>query len=151
MRRAARAIIIKGDDLLVMRRNKFGHKYFVLPGGAVEPHEEPSAAALREVMEETTIKVTNPRLVFIEHAEVMYGDQYIYLCDYISGEPILHPKSIEYKIHSLGKNLYEPVWLPLHELPTVPFLSKQLQAVLLEGIYHGWPEQPQEFTSTRNV
>lgn len=151
MRRAARAIIIKGDNLLVMYRNKFGHEYYTLPGGGVEPGEDPADTVLREVMEETTVRAVGPRLVFIEHAEVIYGDQLIYVCDYVSGEPSLHPMSIEREIHNMGKNLYEPIWLPLHELPAVPFLSRQLQAALLDGIYHGWPEQPREFTSTRTV
>ncbi|HTE21515.1 MAG TPA: NUDIX domain-containing protein [Candidatus Limnocylindria bacterium] len=149
-RTSARAIVIRDGRLLVMRRNKFGKEYVTLPGGSVEIGEKPEQTAVREVLEEATITVQNPRLVFIDHAE-FYGDHYIYLCDYVSGEPKLSPGSTEAAIHKMGKNLYEPGWLPLSELPDVPFLSAELQQAVIRGNTSGWPEQVEEFTSTRNV
>jgi len=133
-----------------MHRNKFGTKYVTLPGGTVEIGENPEQAAIREVQEETTIAAKNPRLVFVDHAE-FYGDQLIYLCDYTSGEPKLASGSAEEAIHKMGKNLYEPGWLPLSKLPDVPFLSAELQQAIIRATTSGWPEQTEEFTSTRNV
>jgi 8-oxo-dGTP diphosphatase len=147
---SARAIIIHDDKLLVMHRNKFGSKYTTLPGGAVEIGELPDQAAVREVREETTVIAANPRLVFVDHAD-FYGDQMVYLCDYVSGEPKLGPGTTEEAIHKMGKNLYEPGWLPLSELPNVPFLSAELQQAIIEATTSGWPEQVKEFSSKRNV
>ena len=151
MRKAARAIILKDDQLLVMNRNKFGKKYDTLPGGNVELGETPEQAVYREVQEETMISFTNPRLVFIEHSDAIYGDQYIYLCDYVSGEPELHPEAEERAINALGKNLYRPQWLPLKDLATAPFLSDKLKHKILACITSGWPAEVEEFTSTGNV
>jgi 8-oxo-dGTP diphosphatase len=147
---SARAIVIKGDKLLVMFRNKFGKKYVALPGGAIDIGETPEQAALREVREETTIIAENPRPVFIDHAS-FYGDQLVFRCDYVSGEPRLGPGTHEEAINKLGKNLYEPGWLPLSQLPDVPFLSSELQQAIIQATTSGWPEQVSEFTSHRTL
>jgi 8-oxo-dGTP diphosphatase len=151
MRKAVRAIIIKNDHLLVMHRNKFGTVYDTLPGGNIEVGETPEQALYREVSEETMVEFTNPRLVFIEHSDAIYGDQYIFLCNYVQGEPQLHPQSEEEHINRLGQNLYEPKWLSFSQLADAPFLSDKLQHKLIEGHKSGWPEKVLEFTSTRNV
>ncbi len=151
MRKAARAIVIRNSQLLVMYRNKFGTQYVTLPGGNVEMGETPEQAAARETTEESTVTVTNPRLVFIDHAGDPYGDQYVYLFDYVSGEPILNPDSTEARIHAMGKNLYEPKWLPLDDLPAANFLSPELKAAILEAVKGEWPQQPKEFTSNRTI
>lgn len=150
MRTSARAIVIKDDKLLVMFRNKFGKKYVTLPGGAVEISEQPDHAAVREVQEETSIVVEKPRLVFVDHAD-FYGDQLIYRCDYVSGEPKLSPNTHEAAINKLGKNLYEPGWLPLTQLSEVPFLSPELQQAIIEATTAGWPEKTLEFKSHRQM
>jgi ADP-ribose pyrophosphatase YjhB (NUDIX family) len=151
MRRAVRAIIIKDDSLLVMQRNKFGTVYDTLPGGNIEVGETPEQALYREVEEETMVQFKNPKLVFIEHSDAIYGDQYVFLCEYVSGEPQLHPDAEEQHINKLGKNLYQPAWLDLDKLPDAPFLSDKLQQKIIECHRGGWPEKVQEFTSTRNV
>lgn len=151
MRKAARAIVIDNDNLLVMHRNKFGSEYSTLPGGAIDMGETAEAAAIREIKEETSIDVANPRLVFIEHAGDMYGDQYIFLCEYVSGEPKLSEDTHEYAINQMGQNLYEPKWLPLGELPNVNFVSEELKSVILRCVYEGWPQEPQEFSSQRRI
>ncbi|MFO0886822.1 MAG: NUDIX domain-containing protein [Candidatus Saccharimonadales bacterium] len=149
-RKSVRAIVIKDNKLLVMFRNKFGVKYVTLIGGSVEMGESLEQAVVRELQEETTLRVANPRLVMIDHAD-FYGDQYVFYCDYVSGEPQLTPDSPEASIHKLGKNLYEPGWLPLSELPKVPFLSKELQEAIISATTSGWANEVVEFSSQRNV
>lgn len=150
MRRAARVIVIKDKTLLVMHRNKFGKEYDTLPGGYIEIGETPAQAALRETLEETSIEVTNPRLIFLEHAGKIYGDQYVFYCDYVSGEPKLTEGSEEDKINKMGQNLYEPKWLPLDELASSPFVSENLKDEINESLKNGWPERPKEFSSSRS-
>lgn len=51
-------------DILLLNRNNPPHKNtYISPGGKLEEYETPSAAAEREVMEETGIDIRNPRLV----------------------------------------------------------------------------------------
>ncbi|MCA9331968.1 NUDIX domain-containing protein [Candidatus Saccharibacteria bacterium] len=149
-RTSARTIVIRDNKLLVMRRNKFGTEYVTLPGGKVEIGETPEKTAVREAYEETMIEVANPRLVFIDHAD-FYGDQMVFLCDYVSGEPKIAPGTHEEAINKLGKNLYKPDWLELSELPNVPFLSAELQQAIIRVTTTGWSDHIEEFTSKRNV
>jgi ADP-ribose pyrophosphatase YjhB (NUDIX family) len=142
MRQAVRAIVVKDGNLLVMHRNKFGLEYYALPGGAMDMGEEQLQTLHRELGEETSIQVANPRLVIIEDAGDMYGMQYIYLCDYAGGEPALMPESEEAKINALGSNLYEPRWLPLADLPQTNLLPKELKQAVIEGLAKGFPDTP---------
>lgn len=149
-RKSARVIVIHENKLLVMFRNKFGTKYATLIGGKIELGETAVQAAEREVKEEASINIANPKLVFLEHAD-FYGDQYIFYCDYVSGDPKLSLDSPELAINKLGKNLYEPGWLDLEDLPGVPFLSAELQSAIIDACANGWSNDVQEFTSKRNV
>lgn len=147
MRRASRAIILKDDSILVTKRNKFGSEYYILIGGGLDAGEDEIQALMREIHEESGVDVKDPRLVFIENAGDMYGIQHVFLCDYVSGEPQLHPESTESKINAMNVgNTYETVWLPLSELETVPFRSERLRRAVLNGIAHGFPDQPQDIT-----
>jgi len=148
-RKSSRVVVIKDEKLLVMFRNKFGAKYVTLPGGRIEIGETAEQAAVREALEETSIKVKNPRLVFIDHAD-FYGDQFVFLCDYVSGEPALSAGSTELEINKLGKNLYEPGWLSLKELSSVSFVSDELRQEIIKATTSGWPDEIVEFYSKRS-
>jgi len=151
MRRAVRAVVVRGDALLVMRRNKFGEEYYTLVGGGIGVGETPEQALVREAQEEASLNVANPRLVYVEEAGDPYGNQYIYLCDYVSGEPTLPNTSTEAKIHALGVNLYEPLWLPISKLAEVPFVSETLKKILVNAFTTGFPKQPQTIVPQQGV
>lgn len=144
MRRAVRAIVINDNKLLVMHRNKFGVEYDTLPGGNVETSESFEQALRRELHEETQVKVGELRLVAVEHAGNPYGDQYIFLCDYIGGEPELLEGSEESHINKIGNNTYEPMWVEVTDLPNRKFLSEKLKSEILCCHSSGWPELPVE-------
>lgn len=129
-----------------MKRHKMGKDYYTLLGGSVENNETADQAALREVKEESTVAIDNPRLIFIEEAGSPFGTQYVYLCNYISGDPHLPDDSEEAFWTMPGKNTYEPVWLPIEDLPKVPFVSPLLQEAILMGLKHGWPKEPYRFS-----
>lgn len=150
-RKSVRAIVINdSNQLLVINRDKFGNKYTTLPGGLVAFNEQPEQAILRELSEETSITVQNPRLVFIDHAD-FYGDQLVYYCDYIDGEPALRHDTQEHAISQMGQNLYTPAWLNLSDLPDARFLSPELQRAIINATTNGWPDTVLEFDSKRNI
>lgn len=60
----AAAVVIDGDKVLVMKRHKRGRDYAVLPGGGVEAGETFAEAALRELIEETTLVAEIDRLLW---------------------------------------------------------------------------------------
>ncbi len=150
MRKAARAIIVHHQNLLVMKRNKFGQEYYALPGGGIETGETADQAVLREIKEETNLTVANPRLVYIEEANDLYGPQYIFVCDYQDGDIKLQPDSIEAQLNKEGKNLFQPMWLPISKLASLPFQSQGLHQELLKGLRDGFPDAPKSVIMKTN-
>jgi len=143
-RQAVRAIVLHDQQLLVMQRNKFGQQYYTLVGGGVESGEELEAALRRELREETGMAVGTVRLVFIEAAGDRFGEQYVFLCEYLGGDPVLSVNSEEAAESALGQNTYQPRWLPLEEVSQVAFRSTAVRDALLAGVAGGWPEAPLE-------
>ncbi|WP_119697215.1 NUDIX hydrolase [Microbacterium halotolerans] len=89
------AVVVRGDDVLLIERADNG---MITPvTGIVDPGEQPAAAAMREVTEETDIVVEAESLVQVRSLPPMRyanGDEAQYLdivfrCRYISGDP--HP------------------------------------------------------------
>jgi ADP-ribose pyrophosphatase YjhB (NUDIX family) len=142
-----RAIVIKDGQLLVINRNKFGEEYITLPGGKIEEGETPEQALHREMAEETTIKINDPRLVIVEKGGDKWGAQMVFLCEYVSGEPALAPDSVEAHLNREGKNLYYPRWLPLELLPESHFRSEGLKREVLKALQTGWPHAAVEITT----
>ncbi len=149
LRPAARAIVIKDGCLLVMcRRRPDGRQYMVTPGGRLEPDEDPIQTVHRELAEETMVTVKNPRLVFVEEPnDDRWGTQHIYLCEYVSGEPQLHPDSEEQQDNDTSDNHYEPMWYPVANLPSndFPFRSERLGNEILYAIANGFPDEPKRW------
>lgn len=143
-RQAVRAIVLHDNQLLTMQRTKFGRQYFTLIGGGVEPGEELEGALRRELREETSMAVGSVRLVFIEDAGEHYGVQYIFLCEYLGGDPVLSETSEEAIESALGQNVYQPRWLPLAELSQVNFRSDSVRQALQTALHAGWPGSPLE-------
>jgi 8-oxo-dGTP diphosphatase len=57
------AILIQGDAIALIERHRMGRHYFVFPGGGVEPGENFVEALVREIDEETGLKVNVQRLI----------------------------------------------------------------------------------------
>ncbi len=150
MKQNARAVVVKDGNLLLMKRFKMGQEYYTLLGGGIEAMETPEAAALREVREESGVIIANPRLVFVEESGT-FGMQYIYLCDYVSGEPSLPDDSEEAFWSTEGVNTYTPLWLPFDKLDDIPFVSPLLKEVLIRAKTDGFPDKPFQFSSKHAV
>lgn len=143
-KQSVRAIVINGDKMLAMKRNKFGDIYYTLIGGGIDVSEDAEAALRRELREETGMEVGAVRQVFVEDAGDLYGVQHVFLCEYLGGDPVLSPTSEEALIGAMGKNIYEPLWLPLSEVAQVRFRSKSVAEAVLSGVQNGFPETVQE-------
>lgn len=108
-----RAVSVSLDQgkVLVIRRQKEGNDYCVLPGGGVEPAEEPREAVIRELMEETGLTgVVDRHLWTIEHADRI-AHYFLVLVD--SGPMVLAgPEAMSQSEH----NRHTPYWLSLSQL-----------------------------------
>ena len=67
------AAFIRNDlgEILLQRRNDNGQ--WVLPGGAIEPDEEPADAVVREVWEETGLKVIPDTIIGVYGGPTLHG------------------------------------------------------------------------------
>ncbi len=151
MRKAARAIVIHNHNILLMKRNKFGLQFYCLPGGGIDMGETADQAVVREIKEETSLKVANPRLVYIEDSNALYGTQYHFVCEYQDGDVKLQPDSIEAQLNKQGKNLFEPMWVPISKFAGLPFRSKELQQELLVAFRDGFPAEPKSIQSQADI
>jgi 8-oxo-dGTP pyrophosphatase MutT (NUDIX family) len=148
MGRAARAIIIQGDNLLVMHRHKYGNEYFTLVGGRVSDGESIEQALVREVKEETGLDVTKARPVFIERHAPPYSDQYIFLCEVAPFESAeIQATSEEGFMNRLEANLHKLVWVRKASFSRLQFRTPQLHAAIVEAIQKGFPKEPVMLTA----
>lgn len=138
-RHTARGLVVRDGKVLLMERWRDGLHYFSIPGGGIEPGEEPEQTAVREIREETTIDAKPTRLVIEMHD----GDSIhsIYLCDYLDGEPALPPDSPEAQENN-PRNAFEPRWIPLDEVADLPFVYWQpIKETVISGLTHGFPAE----------
>ena len=144
MSKAARAIIIHKEKILVMHRDKYGVKYFTLVGGRLNEGETLDQALIREIKEETGLNIVKSRLVFIEEHAAPYNEQYIYLCD-IDGDSsvALQDSSEEAMLNNLGLTTHRPMWVDIKSFSTLPFRTIQLQEAILNSLKNGFPDKPQ--------
>lgn len=143
MGKAVRAIIIEGDKLLVMHRNKSGSQYYTLVGGRVHDNETLEQALVREVLEETGMTVTAARQVFFEEHPEPYNQQYIFLCNVAPHADIaIQDASEEGFLNKLQTNIHTPLWAELKAFSQLSFRTPQLQAAILKALQHGFPAQP---------
>lgn len=113
-RRSARAILIDGPDLLLIKRTRPGQEpYWVSIGGGVEPQDATLEDAVRrEVLEEIGAQITNIAQVFIIKDEVEDGIavQHVFLAE-LAPVDLVDPTGQELTIASRGG--YELVRVPL--------------------------------------
>src|SRR3954467_15039784 len=79
---AVTAIILDHQNRVLLHRSSDDNRWYTI-GGAIDPGEEPAAACIREVREETGLTVTINRIVAVGSSPVITypnGDQ----CQYIS-------------------------------------------------------------------
>ena len=108
-------MIIKGGEVLLMRRIKNGEEYFCLPGGSIESGEGPHEAAAREVKEELNLDIKIERPLF--QISNQGREEFYFLVKDFSGIVELGGEEKEQMDET---NQYYPVWLKLSEMFVLP-------------------------------
>lgn len=143
MGKAARAIIIENGKFLAMYRNKYGSEYYTLVGGRVQENESIGEALVREVREETGLKIKSGQLVYIEQHPEPYNEQYIYLCEVEPhGDIAIDDASEEGLMNKLDMNIHKPYWVQLKSLSHLQFRTPQLQQAIITALKKGFPKEP---------
>jgi ADP-ribose pyrophosphatase YjhB (NUDIX family) len=138
----AAAIIVRNGNVLVMKRNKHGEKYYCLPGGGIEDDETPRQAVAREITEETSLEIEVGPEIYEHHYE-KGQKHYYFLCKYISGKLKFVGDAMEIAANLTG-DTHEPVWLPVQKLPTTLLYPLEIRDWLIEDLKSGFPEKPRK-------
>jgi len=124
---AAHGLIKKDGKYLVTHRasvNDYMPNFWDVPGGTVEFDEKAVDALVREITEESGLKVNVGKIIFsfdyLSNPE-RHQFQLVYECDYISGEIKLNPEEHdEYKWATVEE---------MKDLPKIAFLDALYQEI----------------------
>ncbi len=119
-------IILKEDEILLMHRNKFGQKYFSIPGGTIEIGESPEQTAIREIKEETNLDITLDKLLWEIEDEYHHG--YYFLTKSFSGKIKLGGP--ELKRQTAG-NLYDLQWVKIKNLQNILLYPESIKEKII--------------------
>lgn len=132
MRDRAAAVLLKENQIALIKRRWKDETYFVFPGGGIEEGETPEQAAEREVFEELGLVVKVRDCLVQEQFE---GTQFFFGADILSGE-FGSGKGEEFMDSERNRGKYEPVWLPIREISNKD-VRPQNAAVKLQKILVG--------------
>ena len=116
MKDRSSVIIIKNNQVVLIKRSWNASVYYVFPGGGIENGETPEAAAKREAMEELGVSVYVNECI----SKVNYNGntQYFYRAEILSGT-LGTGQGEEYTNKTRGRGTYLPIWVDLERLSSI--------------------------------
>lgn len=118
-----RAIIIDGDEVLLMFRRKIENgitrEYYAIPGGGQEENETIEECTKREIQEEFNLEIEVKEQLGIVEDERNIG--YIFNCSIISGTPKLGGEELEQNNEA---NYYEVRKIKISEIDNYNILEE---------------------------
>ena len=121
------AIIIRNEKLLLIHRQKPGRDYYTLPGGGVEFDESFEEACIREVKEETGLKVRALELVY--RYITLEKEENYYLTQVGRAEPVLGGEEAK---RQSPENSYQLIWADIAQVESLNLLPEAARRVCLE-------------------
>ncbi|QRZ22666.1 NUDIX domain-containing protein [Vibrio sp. sp1] len=114
-------------EIILIKRFKEGRDYWVFPGGGVEPEERLEQAIVREVFEETSLRIDNYQEIF---SVVNRGrEEHFFLVNVQLFEPRLSAHSPERAIQS-STNRYELTWVKFNDLSKLNLVPVEAKEIL---------------------
>ena len=122
IRVAAYGVVIADDHILLAHWREYGRSGWTLPGGGINPGEDPADAAVREIFEETGYTAELDELLGISSFVAQAGERLT-----PGATEALHGLRIIYRAHVTGGELTheldgstdEAAWHPLSAVPTL--------------------------------
>ena len=120
MKHSGRVVILKDNEVLLIKRVKNDRTYYVFPGGRAEQGETPEMTAMREAYEELGVQVElGGCFETIRFSDVQ---QYYFFATIVSGK--LGTGQAEEFI--TGEGTYELEWLLVEELNKYPIIPVEI-------------------------
>lgn len=119
-RSRAAAVVLDGECVLVIRRERSGQHYAVLPGGGIEADETAAEACVRELVEETGLR-GSIRSELLGDATVSY-----FLVD-AHGTPQLGGPERD---RSTADNVYVPCWESIADIERLGLVPESAVAAV---------------------
>ena len=143
MRVRADVVLIENGQVVLIERHRAEKHYYVFPGGGVDEGETPEQAAIREMEEETGLRVTIKR----ELAEIHFdlSVQHYFLVEKIGGEfgSGTGEEFTEADPDNPAQGIYIPTWMALAELPEHDNVyPAEVAKLAANSISAGWPKEP---------
>lgn len=132
-----RALILKENFLILIRRIKSDREYYVFPGGGVENNEGLERALLRECYEELSVKINIVKPVY--ELETEKNIQKFYLCSIIGGV-ICKGNGPEFISHDIERGVYIPCEINIDKIFELPLFPLEIRDRFL--IDHSKYENP---------
>lgn len=148
MRVRAVAILIESDKVALIERHRAGRHYFTFPGGGVDAGETAEQAVIREMEEETGLRVAVRRKL----GDVWFegNRQEYFLVEKLGGD--FGTGTGEEYVNPLPDHphvgTYRPLWMPLSELLNNPVLPAEIAGRVMHSAQEGWPDGAFEIQET---
>ena len=128
MKHSGRVIILKDNEVLLIKRVKNDRTYYVFPGGKAEVGETPEMTAMREAYEELGVQVElGDCFETVRFSEVQ---QYYFFATIVGGE-LGTGQAEEF---TTGEGTYELEWLPVDVLSNYPVIPTEVVDRLMNHI-----------------
>ena len=122
-------VIVRGGEVALIQRIRGGAKYYLFPGGQVEPGESIEEAARREALEELGVEVELDQMV----AERTSDPRQVFFPAKITGGLFGSGLGIELSSpDDSERGSYTPVWIPIASLDAIDVRPKSLADSIVE-------------------
>ncbi|CAL4858330.1 NUDIX hydrolase [Microbacterium sp. MM2322] len=135
IRVAAYAVVTDGDRILLAHWNSPTRPAWTMPGGGLDPGEDPMDAAVREVLEETGFHVELDGILGTDSLVIPEKDRF-------HGTGPIQALRIVYRAHVVGGELHneedgstdEAAWFPIDEVASLTRVGLVDTAMTMAGL-----------------
>jgi 8-oxo-dGTP diphosphatase len=124
----SRALIVDKDKVLLLHRFKDGREYFVLPGGHIEENESEEEALVREVKEETNLKIQIDKRLWSLFNQFDDTEYHVFFVTKFSGNLKLGGPELE---KSSKDNVFLLEWHDLKDVEKLNLVPKLLKTKII--------------------